>query len=426
MIEPQEFKALLRHLNEHITAYNEKNPDAEKGEREVFARAKADEVIAEAVLPEGLDATALIDRLMDHALGMGDLQPLMDDADISNIEINGYDNVFIHRRSQPGFKKWNGTIGDSNEELIDLVHSMSNLGETTREQPWNLSDWRTNLRLADGSRLHGIMAVSAHPLVTIRKHDYALSHLQSLVDNGTMPTAVGQLLAAMVFAKANIVVSGGTNSGKTTLLRALLNIVPPTERIITAEDIPELAVGKDAARHPNVCELEALAPNQDGKGGATLTEIMRETLRMNPDRVVVGEIRGAEITEMVRAMSQGNDGSMCSIHADNAQKAVSRLVRYYGEGGHTRQDAHTAIGDAVDFIIHLGVRNGRRTLRQVLEVGESDPTGNTPPLTNPLIDDTAGVWRIGSLSDEWWGKLEDSGFRREVLEDIRDLPTEEI
>ena len=410
------FKRTLGQLNSQIQEYDQEYPHADPEQRELFARSKADEIlVAESPDLSAGDITTLCDRLIDHALGMGDLQPLMEDPDISNIEINGWDNIFVHRRSAPGFSRWNGTIGESDEDLIQLIRTISVTGKNTREQPWTNSDWRINFRLPDGSRLHGVQAVSAFPSITIRKHDYSLSHLSNLVQIGAMPNEVARFLAALVQAKANIVVSGGTNSGKTTLLRALLNVVPPTERIITAEDIPELAVGRDAERHPNTIEMVSLVPNQDGYGGATLTEIMRETLRMNPDRVVVGEIRGAEITQMVRAMTQGNDGSMCSIHADNAIKAVSRLVRYYEEGGHSRENAHTAIGDAVDFIVHLGFRNDRRVVRQVVEVCEAEVSGKVPPLVNPILDDEGNVWRVGGMRDEWWRRLELVGFMREWL-----------
>lgn len=368
-----------------------------------------------------------MDRLINHALKMGDIQPLMDDDDITNIHINGYDRVFICRRSKPGSERWEGTIGESNEDLINLVTSMWTIGEQTREQPWNESNWRINLRLPDGSRLHGIMGVTAHPTVTINKHNYALSslsRLSDLVDAGSMPPEVEQLLNALVLANANLVVSGGPNSGKTTLLRALLNAVPPTERIITVEDPPELAIGRYEDLHPNVVEMEALAPNVDGKGGVTLTEIMRETLRMNPDRVVVGEIRGAEITEMVRAMTQGNDGSMCSIHADDAEKAISRMVRYYEEGGYSRQDAHTAIGDAVDFIIHLGTRKGKRVIQQIVDLGEADITGNTSPSINLLLDDGGGIWSVRGMRDEWWEKLKNVEFVREKLWVLNGMPVD--
>lgn len=410
------FNAAFDQMSRALVAWKASHPDPGVGEEETFARAKADEIIVSMNPDLGASETSrLCDTLIDYLLGVGPLQPLIDDTSITNIEINGYDRVFIREKGSPGFRRWEGQLGEDDEELKDLVRGISARMDGGE---WTSKDWRINLKLPDGSRLHGVQSVTQRPVVTIRKHDHTLSSLRALVAAGSMPSPAARLLANLVRGKANIVVSGGTNSGKTTLLRALLNVVPASERIITAEDIPELAVGRDENLHPNVAELETVSPNLDGKGGINLTDIMRETLRMNPDRVIVGEIRGKEITEMVRAMSQGNDGSMCSIHADSAIKAVSRLVRYYGEGGASREDAHSAIGDAVDFIIHLGVRGGRRALRQVVDVGESDPSGKNPPRTNPILDDSGGVWRVGMMNETWAAKLDALGFSREEMQAI--------
>lgn len=222
--------------------------------------------------------------------------------------------------------------------------------------------------------MHAIMEVTERPTITIRcpRHrDMTLSGQQKL---GTIDDRLARFLSAAVRARCNIIVSGGTGSGKTTLLRSLLFEVPPLERIVTIEDTTELGLSGFPDRHPNVVEMETRDANLEGIGEISMMDLTREVLRMSPDRVIVGEVRGAEALYMLKAMSQGNDGSMCSVHADSGRGVAGRLRCYVAEGVTNMPTAATDsfFKAAVDLIVHLNVlENRRRVVGSVLEVEKS-------------------------------------------------------
>ena len=179
-------------------------------------------------------------------------------------------------------------------------------------------------------------------------------------------------LGAAVRAKLNLIVAGGTNTGKTTMLRCLLNEIPPEERVVTVEDNLEIGLDRFSDLHPDQVMWERRGANIEGRGEATLADCVRATLRQNPDRVIVGEIRGIEVVDMLRAMSQGNDGSMSSIHADSSKGAVVRLGMYTAEAGLDEETSNKWIANAVDLIVHLGWVDGLRRVTSVREVLEAE------------------------------------------------------
>lgn len=297
--------------------------------------------------------------------GLGRLQPYIDDPDLANIHVNGHDTVWLVYRD--GSKVRGDPVADSDRELIEVISAAARrMGRA--EKRWDQVSWELHLQLPGGERLHAVMGLTGRPTVTIRRHDFTLSRLGHLIDLGVIDKGLAEFLAAAVRAKLNIIVAGGTNTGKTTMLRCLLNEIPPSERVITVEDNLEIGLERFSDLHPDQVCWERRGANIEGRGEATLADCVRATLRQNPDRVIVGEIRGVEVVDMLRAMSQGNDGSMSSIHADSSQGALVRLGMYTAEAGFDEQTSNKWIANAVDLIVHLGWVDGIRRVTSVREV----------------------------------------------------------
>lgn len=308
-------------------------------------------------------AAAVFDRL--H--GLGRLQPLLDDPDIRDIHISGHARVWLERRD--GTKVRGPAVADSDTELIELIATAARrLGRSERR--WDNAHPELNMQLPNGDRLHALMAVTGRPVVTIRRHDFTISQLHELIDRGTVDPDLADFLEAAVKAKQNLIVAGGTGTGKTTMLRCLINEIPPEERLITIEDSLELGLEHFEDLHPDYESLEARAANTEGVGAFTLAELVRAGLRMDPQRVIVGEVRGAEVLPMLLAMSQGNDGSMCSIHADSSKGVFGRLAMY---AAMTRERltptvTNLLVAQAVDLVVHLGWVGGTRRVTSVREI----------------------------------------------------------
>jgi Flp pilus assembly CpaF family ATPase len=243
-----------------------------------------------------------------------------------------------------------------------------------REQRFDPSHPELNLQLPDGSRLFAAMEVTSHPTLIIRRHRFEISHLGQLVEKGLMTREVSQFLAAAVRSRRNIVIAGGTGSGKTTLLRALMNEVPRLERIVTIEDAFELGIEHFEDAHPDHDALQSRAANMEGNGEITMADLTRMALRMDPDRVVVGEVRGSEAFPMLLAMSQGNNGSMCTLHADSARTVFPKLLAYVAMSGSglPSDTVNLLIGSAIHFVIHVGIEENTRRVMSIHEVVDSD------------------------------------------------------
>ena len=308
-------------------------------------------------------ATAVFDRL--H--GLGRLQPLLDDREIRDIHISGHARVWLELRD--GRKVRGPAISDSDTELIELIATAARrLGRSERR--WDNAHPELNMQLPNGDRLHALMAVTGRPVVTIRRHDFTISRLPELVDRGTVDQEMADFLQAAVLAKQNLIVAGGTGTGKTTMLRCLINEIPPEERLITVEDSLELGLEHFEDLHPDYESLEAREANTEGVGAFTLAELVRAGLRMDPQRVIVGEVRGAEVLPMLLAMSQGNDGSMCSIHADSSKGVFGRLAMYAAMTRErlTPSVTNLLVAQAVDLVVHIGWVGGTRCVTSVREI----------------------------------------------------------
>jgi Flp pilus assembly CpaF family ATPase len=218
------------------------------------------------------------------------------------------------------------------------------------------------------------MDVSQHPSLIIRKHQFQLSSLRELVRRGLMTEEIGALLAACVKARRNIIVAGGTGTGKTTLMRALMNEIPFDERIVTIEDAFELGIDRFARLHPDHDALQSRQANIEGHGAIPLADLTRMALRMDPDRVIVGEVRGAEAFPMLLAMSQGNNGSMCTLHADSTRSVFSKLAAYVSMAntGLPVDVVNSLIANAVHVVVHIEITRGSRRITSVREVVDSE------------------------------------------------------
>lgn len=281
----------------------------------------ADDDNARTVADEQRMAQAVLDALF----GMGRLQTLIDDPAIENIDVNGFDRVWA--TFADGSKRLMAPVADSDEELIEMTRSAASRFGLS-ERPFDLGRPELDLRLPDGSRLSALMAVSARPSISIRRHRYADLSMEELVEMGTLDGTIASLLSAAVRARKNIVVAGAMNSGKTTLLRALAAEIPPRERIVTIEQAFELGLEHVPDRHPDMVALEARPANVEGAGLISVADLVRRALRMNADRVIVGEVLGDEILPMLNAMSQGRSGSMCTIHANSSAGVFRRIASY--------------------------------------------------------------------------------------------------
>src|SRR6266581_4685101 len=305
--------------------------------------------------------------------GVGRLQPLLEDQNIENIDINGCDRVFIGYAD--GSELQVEPVADSDDELVDLIQVLGAYSGLS-SRSFDTANPQLDLRLPDGSRLSAVMDVTIRPAVSIRRARMGKVFLSDLVGNGTLTPEVGTFLAAAVAARKNIMISGATNAGKTTLLRAVANQIPADERLITVERALELGLDHFAELHPNVVALEERLPNMEGQGAISMAELVRRSLRMNPSRVIVGEVLGDEIVTMLNAMTQGNDGSLSTIHANSSLEVFNRISTYAIQSSERLpvEATHMLIAGAIDFVVFIEKRNeyasGGRLRRYVSSIRE--------------------------------------------------------
>jgi pilus assembly protein CpaF len=313
-----------------------------------------------APLPEA-EREALHERVVLLATGLGPLEPLLADPAVDEVMVNGPESVYVER----GGKLERAGVEFAGE--AELMHAIERvlapLGRRVDEAA-PLCD----ARLADGSRVNVVIPPLSltGPCLTIRRFRREGFSLRDLVARGTMPVAVAELLAVCVAARASILVSGGTGSGKTTTLNALSGAIPGEERIVTIEDAAELRL-----RQRHVVRLEARPANLEGRGEVTIRQLVRNALRMRPDRIVVGEVRGAEALDMLQALNTGHDGSLTTVHANSPEDALRRvetLALMAGVGlphAAVREQARSAI----DLVVHQArLADGSRVVDSVVEV----------------------------------------------------------
>ena len=293
--------------------------------------------------------------------------------------INGYQNIFIEKSGK--LFKMNAQFESSRELEIIISKFVSQAGRQVNE-----SEPIVDTRLADGSRVNVVMPPVAlnGPIVTIRRFPKEAMTVQKLIAYGSITPEVAEILKLLVECKYNIFISGGTGSGKTTFLNALSNFIPHDERIITIEDSAELQIrGID-----NLVRLETRNSGADGSGAITIRDLIKSALRMRPERIVVGEVRGAEALDMLQAMNTGHDGSLSTGHANSTKDMLSRLetMVLQGAAGLPLEAIRQQIASAVDIIIHLSrLRDKSRRTMEIVEVLNYDPVSHEIIL-NPLYE----------------------------------------
>ena len=329
----------------------------------------------------------LVGAAIAHVLGLGRLQPLLDDPDISDIHVRGCAPVWVKLRN--GQREMRDPVVDTDEQLIELIRrAATRMGRSERR--FDAGTPELNLQLPDGSRLFTAMEVSARPSLVIRRHRFEIASLKDLRLRGLFDEQLEQFFAAAVRARRNIIIAGGTGSGKTTLLRALINEVGPNERIVTIEDAYELGIERFEEQHPDHDALQSRPANIEGRGEITLADLTRMALRMDPDRVIVGEVRGAEAFPMLMAMSQGNNGSMCTMHADSTRSVFPKLAAYMSMAstGLPIETVNLLIASAVHFVVYIDNSSGTRRITSIREVVDSD--GST------MVSNEIFKWSDGS------------------------------
>lgn len=317
---------------------------------------------------------AAVFRIFHSFRGLDILQPLIENHEVTEIMVNSHEEIFFEQAGQ--ISRYPAAF-ENREKLEDIIQTI--VGQVNRIV--NESSPIVDARLQDGSRVNVVLPPIAlkGPTMTIRKFPANPMTMEQLVEQGTLTEEASRLLEKLVAAKFNIFISGGTGSGKTTLLNALTRFIPEDERIITIEDSAELRIDSIA----NLVSLETRNANTEGKGCIPMRELIRTSLRMRPNRIIVGEVRGAEALDMLQAMNTGHDGSLSTGHANSVHDMLSRLETMVLSGAELPlQVIRKQVGSAIDIMIHLSRMRDRS--RKIIEISEISCVKEGEIILNPL------------------------------------------
>ena len=340
----------------------------------------------------------LLKDVLDEILGFGPIQPLLDDPDVSEVMVNGPQKIYIEKKGQ--LTRTSVTFEDDRHVLRVIDKIILPLGRRV-----DTDSPTVDARLPDGSRVNAVVPPVAidGPSITIRKFRKDKLSMDQLVGYGSISQIMAEFLHACVMARFNIVISGGTGSGKTTLLNVLSSFIPENERIVTVEDAAELQLQQD-----HVVRLETKTASVDGHGAVTIRDLVRNCLRMRPDRIVVGECRGGEALDMLQAMNTGHDGSLTTVHANSPRDALSRLETLVLMAGMDLplKVVRQQIASAVDLIVQQSrLKDGSRKVTAITEVAGME--GDTVVLTDIFKFEQTGVGEGGKIQ----GALKPTGIR---------------
>ncbi|MBI3648341.1 MAG: CpaF family protein [Actinobacteria bacterium] len=327
------------------------------------------------ILPQR-ELARVINEVSDEVVGFGPIEFLLKDPEVTEVMVNGADDVFVERKGR--IERAQGGLFEGEEAVLHLIERIVGpLGLRVDESsPW------ADARLPEGSRVHAIIPPLSlrGPVLTIRKFSPVPITAGGLVAGGSMGPRMLRFLSGCVRGRVNIVVSGGAGSGKTTLLGVLCGLIPDEERLITIEDAAELRIAK-----PHVVSLEARPSNVEGRGEVTVRDLVRNALRMRPDRIIVGEVRGGEALDMLQAMNTGHEGSLSTAHANSARHLLWRLETMALMSDVDLPAAHvrTQVAAAIDVIVQLArLPDGRRV---AWEVSTVEGTHRGEPVVRPLF-----------------------------------------
>ncbi|MDN4505872.1 CpaF family protein [Dietzia maris] len=386
------------------------NPSLTEEQLHAMVRSELNKVVEDETVPLTSDQRVrLITDVQADVLGHGPLEKMLDDPEITEIMVNGPDMIFVERAGQLTRHPSRFASEEHLRQVIERI--VSRIGRRVDE-----SSPLVDARLADGSRVNAVippLAVNGSSL-TIRKFSKDPFKVHDLIRFGTLTPEMSELLQACVEARLNIIVSGGTGSGKTTLLNVLSSYIPEGERIVTIEDAVELQLQQD-----HVVRLESRPANIEGRGEITIRELVRNSLRMRPDRIVVGEVRGGETLDMLQAMNTGHDGSLSTVHSNSPRDAIARLETLVLMAGMDLplRAIREQIASAVDVIIQLTrLRDGTRRVTAVTEVQGME--GQTVTLQDAfLFDYSAGLGPDG----KFLGKPQATGVRPRFTDRFNEL-----
>jgi len=354
----------------------------------------------------GPEKQQLIREVMDEVFGYGPLDEFLRDPFVSDILVNGPHKVYIERQGR--LEATDATFLD-NEHLLRVIRRIAdNVGRRIDESTPML-----DARLPDGSRVNAIIPPLAldGPSLSIRRFGTNPLDMERLIEIEALKEEMAYFIEACVRCKTNILISGGTGTGKTTLLNALSRWIPSGERLITIEDAAELQLQRE-----HVVRLETRPPNIEGKGQVTQRDLLRNSLRMRPDRIIIGEVRGSETLDMLQAMNTGHEGSMTTVHANNPRDALRRLENMVSMAGlnYPVQAIREQIGSALDVLIHLGrLAGGQRKVVQIVEITGLE--GDTICLHEIFRYNQKGVDDNGNA----FGEFEVCGVRPQVLNRLK-------
>ena len=337
-------------------------------------------------------------EVLDELLGYGPIQPLLEDDDVSEVMVNGPKKVYIEKKGR--LAKAPVTFDDNDHVIRIIERIVLPLGRRI-----DADNATVDARLPDGSRVNAVVPpVSIDgPSITIRKFGKGKLSIEQLIGFGSLTQPMADFLHACVLARLNIVISGGTGSGKTTLLNVLSGFIPEDERIVTIEDAAELQLQQD-----HIVRLETKTPNSDGQGERTIRDLVRNSLRMRPDRIVVGEVRGGEALDMLQAMNTGHDGSLTTLHANTPRDAISRLETMVLMAGMDLplKVVRQQISAAVDLIVQQSrLKDGTRKVTAITEVAGME--GDTIVLSDIFKFDQTSIATDGKVE----GTLKPTGIR---------------
>ncbi len=371
----------------------------EYSEREAFVTKKLEEIFSRmpANLPASIRQQVMLE-VKDDVLGFGPIQQLLNDPDVSEVMVNGPKKVYVEKK---GKLIKTGVVFENNQEVLRVIDRIIlPLGRhIDADSP------TVDARLPDGSRVNAVIPPVAidGASITIRKFSKDKLSMEQLVEFGSITTPMAEFLKACVVSRLNIIVSGGTGSGKTTLLNVLSSLIPETERIVTIEDAAELQLQQE-----HVVRLETKAASIEGKGQVTIRDLVRNALRMRPDRIIVGECRGGETLDMLQAMNTGHDGSLTTLHANTPRDALSRTETMVLMAGMDLpiKVIRQQVSSAIDLIVQqTRLKDGSRKVTSITEVAGME--GDTIVLTEVFRFEQTGTSQDGKII----GQLKPTGIR---------------